>query len=158
MNSACIIAACAANARRINQQHQNYTQYLSRDFDLYYKINFRMYVHFRPIKIIKPEGDDYIGSVYAPFRATLMVPAQIEAKTVAKQRTFKVKANDCLNGPYKYVKDNLERYTSSDLWQLDKEDIINNYIEEVQKEHNIILDKSYLDYTIQHCWEVDLCD
>ncbi len=154
MNSACIIAACAASARR-QQESKNYSQYFTKDLELYYRVNFRMYVHFNSIKAIRPTEDVLIGSIYAPFKVTMIEPVTIEACSVAKQHSFSLRASKCPKGPDAYVKENLNKYTSSGIWQIAKKEIIDKYKQDIKDKYNIILDDSYLSYSIQYCWEID---
>lgn len=156
MNSACIIAACAAGARRRNEQ-KNYSQYFDSNLELYYKVNFRMYIHFNRVKAIRPTEDVYIGSIYAPFKAIMIEPVLIEACSVAKQHTFSLAASKCPNGPDKYIEENLEKYISSTIWKIDRDEIIEKYKQDIKNKYNIILDNSYLDYSVQYCWEIE-CD
>ena len=154
MNSACIIAACAASARR-QQESKNYSQYFTQDLELYYRVNFRMYVHFNSIKAIRPTEDVLIGSIYAPFKVTMIEPVTIEACSVAKQHSFSLRVSKCPKGPDAYIKENLNKYTSSGIWQIAKKEIIDKYKQDIKDKYNIILDDSYLSYSIQYCWEID---
>lgn len=159
MNSACIIAACAANSRNnpINRGPWMYTACIDNKLEIYYKINFRMYFHFNSIRVVRPVEEAYTGSVYAPVKTLFVQPVIVNARTIAKAYSFSVIASKCPNGPDKYVEDNLERFTNSAVWESAKEEIINEYLENIKQKYNIILDKNSLDYSIQYCWDVD-CD
>lgn len=154
MNSACIIAACAANARA-RQQKDNYKQYITnKDFEVYYKVNFRMYLHFNSITIVSPTEKAYLGSIFAPYEVTCVKPVKVPATTIAKARTFSVQAKKCVNGPDQYVKDNLSRFENSEIWESEKFKIESEYLNDIEKRYNIILDRSSLDYTVQFCWDI----
>ena len=158
MNNACIIAACAVNSRNQKKAHNMYAHYFDKDFEIYYHINFRMYLHFRPITVVAPTGETfYIGSYYAPVLMNEIKPITLEAQSIAKQHTFSLKASKCKNGPDKYIEEHIDDFTSSQIWGYAKEEIISMYLDKVNKKYNIDLDKSSLDYTTQYCWEVE-CD
>jgi hypothetical protein len=155
MNSACIIAACAANARRNNDKgHNMYAHYFTKDYEFYYKVHFRMYLHFMPVSFVKYDKEVYLGSIFAPYKQFALETATTEPRSIAKQWTFSIKASKCPKGPDKYVKDNLEQFTSSDVWKYSKEELIEEYVTEMQNKYNILIDKSALDYTVQYCWNV----
>lgn len=156
MNSACIIAACAAAAHR-NNNTQNPAQYVTnKDFDIYYKVAFRMYLHFNPIYVIAPVEKVFLGSVFAPYEELRIEPKQVPATTIAKERTFMINAKKCPKGPDAFVKENLEQFQASEIWASEKDSIINQYLSEIEERYNIKLDKEYshLDYSVQFCWEV----
>ena len=154
MNSACIIAACAASARA-NQQKNNYKQYVtSKDCETYYKVNFRMYLHFNPITIVTPVEKVYLGSVFAPYEVTSIKPVKVPATTIAKARSFSVQAKKCVNGPDQYIKDNISRFESSEIWEAEKAKIEFEYLNDIEKRYNVILDRNSLDYSVQFCWDI----
>jgi hypothetical protein len=156
MNSACIIAACAAGAHnRQKKNHNMYTQYFDKNFEIYYKVNFRMYLHFLPITYVKHTNEVYLGSIYAPYNQIALETVCTEPKSIAKQHSFTIRANKCPNGPEAYIKDNLEKFTSSDIWKQYKEELINVYLVEMQEKYNIIIDRTALDYTEQFCWNIE---
>lgn len=163
MTSACVIAACAAGGYIANtynnQNEQNPAIYAAwsqqKGSILYYRVNFRLYLHFNSINIVENTGDFYVGSVFAPIRTTLLNTVTVEPKTIARSHKFSIDINKCPEGISKYVESNIEKFTNSSVWQAYKEDIINKYLEDIQIKYNVILDKDALDYTTQYCWEIE---
>jgi hypothetical protein len=155
MNSACIITACAAH-RRTSQGHNNYAYYTTKDYELYYRVHFRMYLHFKPIDIVAPTGEDnYIGSIYAPVIQRELKRVHIDAQSIMYPWSFSVRADKCSNGIDDYIQEHISEYENSSIWELGKEEILNKYLDELKRKYNVILDKNSPDYTIQYCWEVD---
>jgi hypothetical protein len=159
MNSACIIAACAANGRATTtkQSHNNYAHYFTKDFELYYVIKLRKYYHFEPMTLVTPEESPcYIGSIYAPVKLDVMLkPVFLDAKTIAIEHQFSIRADKCVGGVDDFVKNNLERLTTSGVWYDSDDQVLNKYISEINRKYNIDLDRSSLKYTNQFCWEIE---
>lgn len=160
MNSACIIAACAVNSRLSQEQKRRedmYTQYFTKDFDLYYNIRFRKYYHFERVTLVKPDYEPfYVGSIYAPVKYDVMLhTVEVEPKSIVVERQFTIRASKCTNGVDNYIKDNLEYFTTSGLWFDSDRQAIDLYVNELNKKYDIDLDSSSLKYTNQFCWEVE---
>lgn len=160
MNSACIIAACAANGRLSSEQRRKedmYTQYFTKDFEFYYKVRLRKYYHFEPMTLVTPiDAPCYVGSIYAPVKFDVMLsPVHIEARSIAVEQIFSVRADKCKNGVDNYIKDNLERFTTSNVWFDSDRQAVDLYITELNKRYDIDLDPKALKYTNQFCWEVE---
>lgn len=159
MNSACLIAACAAASRRASEQQKNsYAQYFTKDFDLYYRVIFRKYFYFEEMLLVTPiESPCYLGSVYAPIKFDAAIkPVKVPAKTLAVAYSFPVRASKCKNGIDNYVKENLELFTSSSVWHFSEQQAIEKYTEELRKELNIEVEPESFRYTTQYCWEIEL--
>lgn len=159
MNSACIIAACAAASRRASdQQKNNYAQYFTKDFDLYYRVVFRKYFYFEEITLVTPiESPCYFGSIYAPIKFdTVIKPVRVPAKTMVITYSFPVRASKCKNGIDNYVKENLELFTSSSVWCFSEQQAIDKYIQELNRELKIKVEPESFRYTTQYCWEIEL--
>lgn len=163
MNSACIIAACAANGRLSTEQRrkeQMYTQYFTNDFTLYYRVKLRKYYHFEPMTLVKANYEPcYVGSIYAPILQSevQLNPVNVEAKSIAIEHIFSLRADKCKNGVDNYIKDNLERFTTSGVWFDSDRQALDLYVSELNRKYNIDLDINSLKYTNQFCWEVE-CD
>ena len=158
MNNACLIAAAAVIARR-NNGHNMYAHYLDRDFNIYYRFKIRKYYHFEPMMLVKPTYEPcYVGSIYAPILQSevQLTPVQVEAKSIAIEHCFSIRADKCTNGVDNYIKDNLERLTTSGVWFDSDRQAFDLYITELNRKYNINLDKSSLRYTNQYCWEVEV--
>jgi hypothetical protein len=160
MNSACLIAACAATARRNNSNgHNRYAHYFDRDFDIYYRFKIRKYYHFEPMMLVKPTYEPcYMGSIYAPILQSevQLTPVKVDAKTIAVEHSFTVYEKNCPNGVDNYIKDNLERLVTSGVWYDSDRQALDLYVTELNRKYNINLDKSSLRYTNQYCWEVEV--
>ena len=159
MNSACIIAACAASGRaaKAKQSHTSYAHYFTRDFELYYVVKLRKYYHFEPVTIVTPEESPcYVGSIYAPVKLDVMLkPVFLEAKTIAIEHKFSIKDKYCVGGVENFVKNNLERLTTSSVWYSSDDRALDKYVSEINRKYNIDLDQSSLKYTNQFCWEIE---
>ena len=155
MNSACIIAACAANARRHNEQSTP-KEYLTKKLEVYYKVRFRMYLHFNSITTIIPSAEEvFVGSIFAPVKVHELKTITIPASTIAREHIFSVAASKCPNGPDRYVEDNLERFKNSLVWSFYKHELTDKYKADVKDKFGVTLEDSAVDCTIQYCWEID---
>lgn len=158
MNSACLIASAAVTARR-NSGHNMYAHYFDRDFNIYYTFKIRKYYHFEPMMLVKPRYEPcYMGSIYAPYcqSEVQLSPVKVDARTIAVEHSFSVYEKNCPNGIDTYIKDNLERLTTSGVWYDSDRQALELYIIELNRKYNIDLDKSSLRYTNQYCWEVEV--
>ena len=158
MNNACLIAAAVVTARR-NNGHNMYAHYFDREFDTYYRFKIRKYYHFEPMMLVKPTYElCYMGSIYAPFceSEVQLTPIRVDARSIAVEHSFTVYEKNCPNGVENYIKDNLERLTTSSVWYDSDKQALDMYVTELNKKHNIDLDKSSLKYTNQYCWEVEV--
>lgn len=156
MNSACIIAACAANSRKRNEHF--YNQYFDKDFELYYRVKLRKYYHFEPMTLVKANyGPCYVGSIYAPILQSevQLKPVKVEAKSIFVERQFTIRADKCTNGVDNYIKENLVNFTTSGIWFDSDRQALDLYVTELNERYNIDLDMNSLKYTNQFCWEVE---
>ena len=156
MNAACLIAACAVNARRRKPEH--YNVYFDKDFQFYYKVKLRKYYHFDNTTLVKANYEPcYMGSIYAPFcqSEVQITPVQVAAKSIAVEKIFTVYSKNCPNGIDSYMEDNLDKYIESSIWYASDSEVLYTYIEALNNKYNIDLDKSSLKYTTQYCWEVE---
>lgn len=161
MNSACIVAACAVNGRLSAEQKRKesmYSQYFTKDWELYYRIKLRKYYHFEPMTLVKYNYEPcYVGSIYAPVLQSevQLKPVNIEAKSIAIEHCFSIRADKCTGGVDNCIEDNLEKFTTSSVWFDSDRQVFDLYITELNKKYNIDLDSSSLKYTNQFCWEVE---
>ena len=159
MNSACLIAACASASRRASEQQQNnYARYFTKDFDMYYRVTFRKYFYFEEMFLVTPiESPCYFGSIYAPVKFdTVIKPIRVPTKTLAVAYSFPVRASKCPNGIDAYVRENLERFTTSTIWFNSDKEALDKYISELRNDFNIDADPSSFKYTTQFCWDIEL--
>jgi hypothetical protein len=160
MVSACLIAACAANGKLSAEQklkESRYNQYFTKDFELYYKVKLRKYYHFEPMTLITKETTGYSKFFGGHFchSDVLLRPVQVEAKSIAVEHHFTLRADLCKNGVDNYIKENLSRYTESSIWNSSDIEALDLYITELNRKYGIDLDPKSLKYTNQFCWEVD---
>ena len=114
-----------------------------------------MYIHFNPIMVVCPEEESYLGSYFAPVLTNFIKTVQLEPKTVMQQHSFMINRKKCNGGIDKYIKNNLESFTGSTIWNLYSNEIIDKYLSDINRKYNIILTESSLDYSIQYIWEID---
>lgn len=156
MNNACLIAA-TVTSRRNNKPKEYATYFTTDNFDLYYRVNFRMYFHFNSLKAVTPIKEPLTNPSggFIPESVTYIKPLIIEGRTIAKSHSFPLKADKCKDGPDKYVEANLERYTTSSVWDNAKEEIIEMYLEGIKDTYGITLERNSISYTTQYCWEIE---
>jgi hypothetical protein len=152
--AACVIAACASNANRKQPEQNCPSFHLSDNYELYYKVNFKMFIKFKSLTLVKPVGVKEVGSIYAPLKTIEVRPFKTSSTTFAKAHCFSLLASKCPKGPDKYVKENLEQFTSSTVWQLYRDEIISSYLKYLEQEYSVRLTKESLDYDIEYIWEV----
>lgn len=153
MNAACIIAACAASARNAAKAVNNHCS-STEEAEVYYKVKLRKYYHFEAMNLISYEGEYFTGSVYAPVITPFVRPVKVPARTIAIENSFYVAASKCPKGVDRYIKDNLDDFSASVIWQTNDQKVLNKYINELNSELKIDLDPKSLTYTTQYCWEV----
>lgn len=151
MNSACLIAACAANARASRKEEP--VRILADE--LYYKVTFRKYYRFDPLSLV-----DFATKICAqvePDTSVAPMPIKIvsvAARSYAVQQSFSVRASKCSGSVDSYIRENLGQITSSADWlELDKQ-VINDYIKYVDFVYNIKLCAEDVLYTAEYYWEV----
>jgi Holliday junction resolvase RusA-like endonuclease len=107
--------------------------------------------------LVTPEESPcYIGSIYAPIKLDVMLkPVFLDAKTIAIEHQFSIRADKCVGGVDNFVKNNLERLTTSGVWYDSDDQALDMYISEINRKYNIDLDRSSLKYTNQFCWEIE---
>ena len=152
MNSACLIAACAANSRARRKDEEKAKSPVE---DLYYKVTLRKYYRFDPLSLA-----DFTTHICEPAKPnTYAAPmpikiVNIDSRSSAVQQSFSVRASKCPEGIDNYIKENLAQITSSDDWlELDKQ-VINDYIKYVDLMYNIKLHAEDVLYITEYYWEV----
>ena len=111
--SACIIAACAANARARKKEEPIHIP----TEELYYKVTLRKYYYFKPAAIISPSNRvDYPVLNDDIIPVLEVTPTVIGARTYALMSSFSVKESMCHNGIDEYIKNNLDKITLTDEW------------------------------------------
>ena len=142
--SACIIAACAANARARRKEEPVHIP----TEELYYKVTLRKYYYFKRMVWSTPIEFNESANSYS------MRCVDIDTKTTAIASSFSVKEFLCPNGIDEYIKNNLERITSTDEWKARHAQVLQDYCSEVKNQYNIDVDPAYLNYTTEYYWEV----
>ena len=149
--SACIIAACAANARARRKEEPVRIP----AEELYYKVTLRKYYYFRPAAITCPiETTNYpvLNDDIIPVME--ITPVALGAKTYAISASFSVKESICHNGIDEYIRNSLDKITSTDEWKARHVKTLHDYCSAVKQEYDIDLDPAYLNYTTEYYWEV----
>lgn len=125
MNSACIIAACAANSRARRKDEEKVNNFIQAE-ELYYKVTLRKYYYFKPMTWSSPiEYNEYTNTFS-------MHAINIEAMTSATSQSFSVRASKCPNGIDAYIKDNLDIITTEPEWKASDAQVIADYCAEVK--------------------------
>ena len=151
MNSACIIAACAANSRARNKEAYVHIPVE----ELYYKVSLRKYYYFKPTTIIGQTNRVEYPVLNDDIIPVLEVaPAVIGARTYTLLSSFSVKESMCPNGIDEYIRNNLAKITSTDEWKARHAQVLANYYFDVKQEYDINVDPALADYTTEYYWEV----
>ena len=130
--------------------------YFTSDDELYYSVTFRKYYHFEPIEVITSR-DDLCNLLYSgiiPQVDCMLYTVQVPADSIFVAHTFSVAASKCKDGIDKYIKDNLDRFETSDVWDNSDNEILSKYISDINRRYDIELDIKAPIYTNQFCWEV----
>ena len=144
MNSACLIAACAANARARRKEEPAHVP----TEELRYKVTLRKYYHFKRMVWSTPIEYNESSNSYS------MRCVDIGAKTMAIVSSFSVKESLCPNSIDEYIKNNLDIITSTDEWKARHAKVLADYCSDAKKQYNIDLDPAYINYTTEYYWEV----
>ena len=152
MNSACIIAACAANSRaRIKEEPVHI-----RTEELYYKVTLRKYYYFQPVVVLPqtaiheyPVLDDDIIPVMS------ISPTVVSAKTYGITSSFSVKESLCPNGIDEYIRNNLDKITFTTEWKTMHAKTLADHCSYVKQEYGVDIDPTYVNYTTEYYWEVN---
>ena len=142
--SACIIAACAANARA----RRNGEPVSLPVEEYYYKVAIREYNHFKPMQMSLPLEYNESSNTYS-MRAVSIAPS-----TIAFVGGITVKESMCHNGIDAYIRDNLDRITAMDEWKARHAEMLADYCSSLKQEYGIDIDHTSLDYTTEYYWEV----
>jgi hypothetical protein len=149
--SACIIAACAANARARKKEEPVHIH----TEELYYKVTLRKYYYFKPTIILGPSNRvDYPVLNDDIIPVLEVTPVVIGARAYALMSSFSVKESMCPKGIDKYIKDNLDSITSTDEWKARHAQVLANYCVDIKHEYGIDIDPTQLNYTTEYYWEV----
>ena len=149
--SACIIAACAANART----RRNEDQVVHFTAEPYYKVTLRKYYRFDPLSLaelatqICEPVDPNISIAPMPLRVI-----NIEPRSSAVQQSFSVRASKCHNGIDNYIKENLAQITSSEDWLELDSCAVADYVSYVDLMYGVKLHAEDVLYTTEYYWEV----
>ena len=144
--SACIIAACAANARARKKEepvHIHTEEY-------YYKVAIREYNHFKSMHMSLPIEYNESLNTYS-MRGVSIAPS-----TVAFVGCITVKESMCPNGIDTYIRDNLDSIISSAEWRARHAEMLADYCTSIKQEYSVDLDPTYINYTTEYYWEVTI--
>lgn len=149
--NAALIAACATAGKVKETAKPCY--YSSFTGATYIEVKVRMYLHFRPMTIVVPDGYSYYGSVYAPFKMFNVRPVQLKGRTTCTQHTFKVDINKVhnING---YIKGKINDLNMQGIWHFYERNMVHEYRELIKSHYNVDVSADSFDYTIQFCSEV----
>ena len=151
MNSACLIAACAANARARKKEEPVHIP----TEELYYKVTLRKYYYFKPTIIFGQSNRADFPVLNDGIIPVLEVtPAAVGARTYALMSSFSVKESLCTNGIDEYIRNNIDKITSTDEWKAMHAKTLADYCKDVKIQYNVDIDPAYVNYTTEYYWEV----
>ena len=142
--NACLIAACAVNAR----SHKKEQPASIPTHELYYKVTLKTYYNFKQMIWSSPIYYNEHADIYSMRTTT------IDAKTYATAIRFSVKESLCPNGVDEYIKSTINSITSTAEWKARHIHVLLDYCAEIKKQYNIILDPTDVNYTNEYYWEV----
>ena len=149
--SACIIAACAANARARKKEEP---VHISTE-ELYYKVTLRKYYYFKPTTVIgKWLGTQYPVLNDGVIPVVEIPPTTVDAKTYGLVSSFSVKESMCPNGIDEYIRNSLDKITSTDEWKAMHAKTLTDYCKDVKIQYDVDIDPAYVNYTTEYYWEV----
>ena len=149
--SACIIAACAANARARKKDEPVHTPIE----ELYYKVTLRKYYYFQPAVVLpKTPVWEYPVLTDDVIPVLQISPTAISAKTYGIASSFSVKYTECPQGIDAYIRENLEHITYTDEWKAMHVKTLADYCKDVKIQYDVDLDPAYVNYTTEYYWEV----
>jgi hypothetical protein len=149
--SACIIAACAANARARKKEEPVHIP----TEELYYKVTLRKYYYFKPV-IVLPTTPEYEYPVLNDdvIPVIQISPTAISAKTYGIASNFSVKDTKCPRGIDAYIRENLEHITSTDEWKVRHAKVLEDYCKDIKIQYDVDIDPTRVNYTTEYYWEV----
>ena len=148
----CLIAACAANARAHKKEESIHIP----TEELYYEVNLRKYYYFRSTAImcqIEPINYPVLNDNIIPVME--ITPVALGARTYALSSSFSVKESVCTNGIDEYIKNNLDKITSTDEWKAMHAKTLHDYCSAIKQEYNVEINPAYVNYTTEYYWEVN---
>lgn len=149
--SACIVAACAANSRARKKEEP---VHISTE-ELYYKVTLRKYYYFKPTTIIgKGLGTQYLVLNDESIPVREITPVALGARTYAMSSSFSVKESLCPKGIDGYIRNNLDKITSTDEWKAMHAKTLADYCKDVKIQYDVDIDPAYVNYTTEYYWEV----
>ena len=149
--SACIIAACAANARARKKEEPVHIH----TEELYYKVTLRKYYYFKPTIIIGSTNRVDFPVLNDDIIPVLEVtPAAVGARTYALMSSFSVKESLCPNGIDEYIRNNIDKITSTDEWKSLHVKTLVDYCKDAKSLYDIDIDPTQVNYTTEYYWEV----
>lgn len=151
--NACLLAAAARAVVRNSRNDNASYGIVSRRSETYFNIRFRITLRFLPVRVVKLANELTLFS--GDLTRIKSIATETDALTLCKQHVVQVPAKECPNGPNRFVQDNLDKFTSSTVFKDIKEELIQNYIDDMRKKYNIDLTEGDLDYTTHYFWEVD---
>lgn len=152
MNSACLIAACTANARARSKEEP---ECISAK-ELYYKVTLRKYYRFDSMSLAVFTAHAYEKALTDSAIVSVPIAAiTVEARSAAAQQSFSIGYSKCSNGIDTYIKENLRQLTSSADWlELDSQ-VVADYIKWVDITYGIKIPVDTVLYTTEYYWEVN---
>ena len=149
--SACIIAACAANARARKKEEPIHIP----AEELYYKVTLRKYYYFKPTTIIGPTNRvDYPVLNDEIIPVLEVTQTMVGARTYVVMSSFSVKESRCPNGIDEHIRNNLDKITYTDECKFLHAKTLVDYCKDVKAQDNVDIDLTCVSYTTKYYWEV----
>ena len=81
-------------------------------------------------------------------------PTTISAKTYGIASSFSVKESLCTNGIDEYIRNSIDKITSTDEWKAMHAKTLVDYCKDVKIQYDVDIDPAYVNYTTEYYWEV----
>lgn len=149
------IAAVTAASRQRKKQDENNSECINNK-DYLYKILFKLYLEFPPAKSIQRFMPNSLTKE-EPGIKSININTKIVTipdKSLCCNKIFTVYDSEVKGGISSYVRNNYEEFTSPIIWQPIKEEMIAMYLDWVETEYGIILERKNIKFNEKFTWDI----
>lgn len=154
ISTAPIIAAVTALSKQRKKQDENNSKYINNK-DYLYKISFKLYFEFPSTKSVQPFTPNFLTKEESEIKKSANIKiVTIPNKSLCYNKIFTVYDSEVKDGISSYVRNNYEGFTSSIIWQPIKEEMIAMYLDWVETEYGIILERKNIKFNEKFTWDI----
>lgn len=149
-----IIAAVTAASKQRKKQDENNSGCINNK-DYLYKILFKLYLEFPSIKSVKPFTPKSLTKEESEIKNLANIKiVTIPDKSLCCNKIFTVYDSEVKGGISNYIRNNYEGFTSPIIWQPIKEEMIAMYLDWVETEYGIILERKNIKFNEKFTWDI----